>query len=441
MMKRTAKILLVEDNALDAKIITDSLRKKNYRIVGHATSVEEAMPLIARRKPDLVLMDITLKGEKDGIWGASQIQQTMNIPVLFLSGFLSDDVKQRILEAEPSGFLIKPFNEQELHINVELALYKAGMKKELELKEIRFQSMVKALPDLLINYDRQGNYLEATTQDKDLMPIGLENVKGKNILEVLPESLARSILLCIERAIQSGSMQTLEYELETFKGERIFEMRLAGSGENEAVAIVRDVTEARKTEEELIYLRFRDRLTDLYNRDFFEEELQRLDTERQYPLSVIISDIDGLKMVNDVLGHQEGDKLVQRAAQVMKDCFRDEDIICRTGGDEFTILLPQTNEADTRKMMRRIREKAQEMTYKGEYTQMALGAATKVKSTMSTTELLKEADDNMYQNKLTNRDNKLSDLLKILEKTPGFNPGANQKYWERLSRLNPLIED
>lgn len=440
-MKRTAKIFIVEDNPLDVKIITDSLRKKTYRIVGSASSVEEAMPLIAKRKPDLVLMDITLKGEKDGIWGASQIQENMDIPVLFLSGFLSDKIKKRILEADPSGFLVKPYNEQELHINVELALYKAFMKKELNRKEVRFQSMVKALPDLLINYDQNGNYLEVTTQDETTLPIDCESVQGKNIMEVLPEPIAKKVLESIQRAIKTGNMQTVEYELETGKGHRIFEMRIAGSVQQEAVAIIRDVTEARKTEKELIYMRFRDRMTDLYNRDFFEEEIQRLDTERQYPLSIIISDIDGLKMVNDILGHMEGDELVKRAARVMKESFRDEDIVCRTGGDEFTIILPKTDENTTRKMMRRIRERCQVLTDKGEVVQIALGAATKTDKSTSIAELLQEADDQMYQNKLTNRDNKLADLLKKLEENSNFDPGSNRKYWERLTRCNPLIKD
>ena len=77
----------------------------------------------------------------------------------------------------------------------------------------------------------------------------------------------------------------------------------------------------------------------------------------------------------------------------------------------------------------------------GKYVQMALGSATKIDSSKSNSELLKEADDLMYVNKLTNRDNKLADLLKMLEKDPSFNPGANRKYWERLSRCNLLMED
>lgn len=437
-MNERAKIFLVEDNLMDTKAIVDTLRKKQYLLVGTAYSVEEAIPLIAKTKPDLVLMDIHLKGEKDGIYGACEIQENLGIPILFISGFLNDDVQQRILEADPSGFLVKPFNEQELLINLELALYKAKMKQELERQEVRFQSMVKALPDLLINYDKKGNYLEVTTQDVDIMPIGFDDIKDKNVMEVLPQPLAETILMYIDKAIKTGNMQTVEYELETPKGLRRFEMRLAGSGKEEAVAIVRDVTEARKTEEALIHMRFRDRMTGLYNRDFFEEELQRLDTERQYPLSVIIGDIDGLKMVNDILGHQEGDKLLQRTAQVMKDCFREEDIICRTGGDEFTILLTQTDNANARKMMRRIRARCQELTARGEFTQLALGSATKNDNHKSIEELLKEADDNMYQNKLTNRENKLIDLLKILEKNPNLDPEAKKKYWERVSRFRPL---
>ena len=415
MMKRTPKIFVVEDSPLDAKVIMDALLKKSYKVVGQASSIEEAMVLIPKRKPDLVLMDITLKGDKDGIRGAAEIQEKMDLPVLFLSGFLNDDIKQRILEAEPSGFLIKPFDEQTLYINIELALYKAAMKKELKMKEIRFQSMLKALPDLLVNYDHEGNYLEVETQVGTELPIGIDNIEKKNVKEVLPDSLANKILLHIDRAIKTGDTQTIEYKLETHKGERLFEMRMVESGFQEVVSIIRDITEARKTEEELIYLRFRDRMTGLYNRDYFEEEIRRLDTERQHPLSVILGDVDGLKIVNDTLGHLEGDKLLKRAAFALSESCREEDVICRVGGDEFIIILPQTNEEHAKKVIARIQTQCEKMTDGGKYVQMALGFATKKSGGKGITKLLKEADEQMYRDKSRNRDEKRNKLRKILE--------------------------
>ncbi|MDP3011638.1 MAG: diguanylate cyclase, partial [Candidatus Hydromicrobium sp.] len=97
--------------------------------------------------------------------------------------------------------------------------------------------------------------------------------------------------------------------------------------------IVKDITARKESEKEIKYLSFHDKLTDLYNRAYFEEELKRLNTKRQLPLSIVIGDVNGLKLVNDAFGHMEGDKLLKKIARILKSCCREEDIIARWGGD------------------------------------------------------------------------------------------------------------
>lgn len=439
-MKRSGRIFIVEDSLLDVQVIKDTLLHRGYRVLGVAHSVEEAMPLIMKRQPDLVLMDITLKGEKDGIWAANQVQKHLGIPVLFLSGLLNEDLMERVLEAEPSGFMVKPFNEKELYINIELALYKAEIKKNLDRSEHRFQSMIKVLPDSLFCYDQEGTYLEIFTSDEQLLVKDPAWLKGRKVTDALPDPLGQQVAAVVKQALDTNTLQTLEYQLTIPKGTLTFEMRVMASGKNEAVAIVRDVTERKRAEEEMTYLRFRDRLTGLYNRDFFEEELRRLDTDRQYPLSVILGDIDGLKLVNDVLGHQEGDKVAIRIAAILKDSCRDEDIVCRTGGDEFTILLPQTDEADVGKIMGRIKRKCEEEFKKGNLTSLSQGSGTKHDQEKRTAQLIKEADDNMYQHKKTDREQRLKGLLEAMKSHPGYNELENDKYRNRLDRYGENLE-
>jgi diguanylate cyclase (GGDEF)-like protein len=107
-------------------------------------------------------------------------------------------------------------------------------------------------------------------------------------------------------------------------------------------------------EEEIIYKSFHDKLTSLYNRRYFEEELVRLDTKRQLPLSIIMADINGLKIINDSLGHKKGDELLIKTANILKKVIRDEDILARWGGDEFAILLPNTNQQEAKRVIERI---------------------------------------------------------------------------------------
>ena len=107
-----------------------------------------------------------------------------------------------------------------------------------------------------------------------------------------------------------------------------------------------DISERKKREKEIHFLSYHDSLTNLYNRAFFEAEKKRLDTERQLPLSIIMGDVNGLKLTNDTYGHIEGDKLLIAIANILKKCCRKEEIITRIGGDEFCIILPQDRFGD-----------------------------------------------------------------------------------------------
>ncbi|MFW6001271.1 MAG: PAS domain S-box protein [Halanaerobium sp.] len=146
-------------------------------------------------------------------------------------------------------------------------------------------------------------------------------------------------------------------------------------------------------------LTYKDSLTGLYNRRFFEEELQRLDSKRQLPISIIIADINGLKIINDSLGHKKGDQLLIKAAGILKDEVRQEDILARQGGDEFAFLLPKTNKAGAEKIIKRIRDRSKETENDQLTVSIALGASTKERSDQDISEVLRKADNNMYYNK------------------------------------------
>ena len=109
------------------------------------------------------------------------------------------------------------------------------------------------------------------------------------------------------------------------------------------IGIGHDITEQRKANERVNYLSFHDSLTGLYNRVYLEEEIKRLDTDRQLPIGIIMVDINRLKLINDAYGHPMGDQLLKTSSSVLKDVCRKEDIIARWGGDEFVIFLPKTS--------------------------------------------------------------------------------------------------
>jgi diguanylate cyclase (GGDEF)-like protein len=154
-----------------------------------------------------------------------------------------------------------------------------------------------------------------------------------------------------------------------------------------------------QSEKEIRFLSFHDSLTNLYNRAFFEEELKRLDTERSLPLSVIVGDINNLKLVNDTMGHLEGDKLLKNLTKILKKSCRKEDIISRWGGDEFVILLPNLSFLTARKFINRIKANCKNAVKDPVELSIALGAATKVKIEENIKDIIKKAEDMMYGDK------------------------------------------
>jgi len=168
-------------------------------------------------------------------------------------------------------------------------------------------------------------------------------------------------------------------------------------------ATVRDITKRKRAEEKIRYISFHDTLTGLYNRNFFEEEISRLNTRRQYPVSIVIADINGLKFVNDTFGHFQGDKLLKDIAKILRSVSRKEDAVSRIGGDEFAIILPQSDENIARTFCNRVGNECKEYNRKSIHKpklSIALGCVTQSGQYKSIDEALKKADERMYAEKM-----------------------------------------
>ncbi len=156
-------------------------------------------------------------------------------------------------------------------------------------------------------------------------------------------------------------------------------------------------------EERVRYQSFHDGLTSLYNRVYLEEEMERLDTERQLPAGIIMADLNGLKLVNDTFGHAAGDEMLKHTAKILKSSCRKEDICARWGGDEFVIFLPQTTEENAKAICQRINLKCEGTNIEGIRLSLALGTAIRYSINQNMNDLLKEAEENMYKNKRAER--------------------------------------
>jgi CheY-like chemotaxis protein len=143
-------ILLVEDEVIVAEDVRRRLENLGYAVVGIATRGKEAIEMAERLRPRLILMDIGLRGGMDGIETVRAIRQTVDIPVIFASAYSDDATLQRAREAEPQGFVLKPFEERELRTTVELALHKHANERLMRTNEIMFRSVFERLQDGLM---------------------------------------------------------------------------------------------------------------------------------------------------------------------------------------------------------------------------------------------------------------------------------------------------
>ena len=206
---------------------------------------------------------------------------------------------------------------------------------------------------------------------------------------------------------------------------------------------IQDITEQKQRQEELAFLGYHDQLTGLYNRRFFEEEKRRLETDRQLPLSVIIADVDGLKLINDGFGYASGDKLLIEAANIIKACCRAEDIISRIGGDEFCILLPKTTAEAAKNIGKRIRNLCEATPIDiGDRTikmSISMGLDSKSTSKISLSEVIKNAENSMRRKKLLERKSVRSDLMTSIKATMLEKSHETAEHAERLVNLSRAI--
>jgi diguanylate cyclase (GGDEF)-like protein/PAS domain S-box-containing protein len=185
-----------------------------------------------------------------------------------------------------------------------------------------------------------------------------------------------------------------------------------------ALIMITDITERKKAEEQLKYMSFRDPLTGLYNRAFFEEGMRHLEGSCFASVGIIMCDVDGLKLINDALGHNVGDSILMAAAGIIKECFRESDVVARVGGDEFAVLLPNTERAVVETACRRMlyavsKHNASHLELP---LSLSIGFAVSGRKLVPMSGLYKEADNNMYRGKLHFRQSARRTIVQTLKK-------------------------
>ena len=181
--------------------------------------------------------------------------------------------------------------------------------------------------------------------------------------------------------------------------------------------VTRDINERKQMEQKLREISQFDSLTGVYNRAVFEEEMDRIQRENKYSVGTFVCDLNGLKWVNDTLGHHIGDNLIRDAANILKSCFRKNDIVARIGGDEFGIIIPDTDEEDIECIRTRLNEAVNQHNLCNPATPLSMSIGCAVNSAKPVRKVFKDADNNMYQEKLYNSQSTRSSVIKSLTST------------------------
>ncbi|MEN6435346.1 MAG: diguanylate cyclase [Anaerolineaceae bacterium] len=236
---------------------------------------------------------------------------------------------------------------------------------------------------------------------------------GRNVKEFLsPEQV--KILLDVEKSRANCETITYELEITTDKNETrnllitTTPRKTSGGDLVEIIGVLRDITQRKEAEKHLRYMGTHDGLTGTYNRMFYDESVDRLEQSNQFPISVLMIDLDGLKAVNDEFGHHHGDEVLKTVARIIKQCVRENDIIARVGGDEFAVLLPGVRANGLARIMHRIQQKTADENGLNDdpYSiQFSMGGATSQTPDQFRSSL-QLADARMYRNKRARRKNR-----------------------------------
>lgn len=283
---------------------------------------------------------------------------------------------------------------------------KKKLERQLKRDQARLQSFVENSQDILFTIDRdlKITYISPNALQRYRTPS--EEIVGRKALDlVIPahrskfEKMVRSLF---QGVIQHGS---LEYQigLSSDKADRKlwistnFSLTQEEDGTPLVLGISRDIEEQKAYESHLIYLSFHDSLTGLYNRAYYEDAATRFEVAiRNYPITVFSMDIDGLKEVNDTLGHHAGDQLIIQCADFLRSVFREGDLLARVGGDEFVALLPRTGQAYAMEIQHRLETALEEYNRnRVNPLSVSMGWATAFNETQSVLDAYLKADEQL----------------------------------------------
>ena len=342
---------------------------------------------------------------------------------------------------------------------------------EEELRESReeLEAIYENAPLIMLLLDSERRVRKVNRYSTEFIGVSGESVKGQRGGEVLkcihyldhpdgcgfgPSCEECTIRNTIQETVRTGqSFNQVEMSISLIREEEETELTflistsfLQHQGEPMVLLALVDITERKAAEKSLRHMGFTDTLTGLYNRNFFEAEMNRLSDGRHAPIGIIVFDVDGLKFINDTMGHESGDSILTTLAEILRENFRASDIVARIGGDEFAVLLPEIDQAGMQSIGQRVRNSVEQ--FNRNRTQIPLsvsmGQALSAVDNLEIHAVFREADNRMYREKMqreqSSRSSTVQGLIQAMEARDFITEGHSDRLQKLVSRLAREME-
>ena len=433
--QRPMRVVVAEDVPDINEAVQEQIERLGHSVAGVAYNGPEAVRLVEETRPDAVLMDLIMidpeTGREDrgaGEKATARIMASAPCPIVWLTSFESQGATRRAADSGVAGYLVKPVDDNELDRALviaaarfadarALATANAELHREVASRaaaelaaresEERFRRIFEDSPTGIALVGLDGGLLRANGALGEMLGTSPEDLPGRSLLDLAHPEDRQHIASLLQGFVDAGTGEFCEDVRILGPAGAILWTRASGrlldpEGEDSSqiLLVVANISERKELESRLRFLSFHDPLTGLYNRTFFEEEAARAGRSLRYVVSVLVADLDGLKALNDRLGHAAGDELLRHAANVLRAAFRLEDVVARVGGDEFAALMVGADEPAAEAMVSRVR------TFEARHVtdgcacglRLSLGVAT-VQAGEPISEALHLADMRMYEEK------------------------------------------
>lgn len=308
---------------------------------------------------------------------------------------------------------------------------------ELERINIRNKALLNGIPDAFLVTDKDGNISEFHPAANPVGKLFTNGLKNKNIYQIFPEDVSAVFGSYIIKMQTQDDVFQFNFELSLDNSYSYYEARAIRVYENEFLFIIRDISEMYLMIERLKYLGSRDYLTGLYNRAVFEEYMKSYENSEYESVGMIICDVDGLKIINDTLGHKAGDYVLMTTADIISKCFEKEAVIARIGGDEFGILVHSVNELQLEEICKKIEDETANYNNSDDKIQIGVSVGYSYSTTTKgiTEILFQEADNVMYRKKMLKNTGIRSTIVKTLMKALEARDYITEGHAERLGNI------